>query len=592
MIFLLCLGIPARSPGQEPEPPAPAPGDTLVGELPGELTGTMADSLAEEVFSQIAEELRPPSAGWSWTTHEWDRRQILQSNAMTLLDLLSESVPGFTALRATWFGGPHQALSGVLGPGFVSVSLDGRELTSVDAGQVDLSRISLAEVESVRVRRRADGWVAEVTSVRRSKRSAYSRITGGTGEPGLSRLRLVFSNGVGRDFNLGTSVDLLDVEGDNPSNDFSFWGRVEWLPGGGDAGIELHWMTESVERQVYQAEDFNRREIFLRGRGNLGEHVQAEVFVGRSGLSEDGESVRDISNGGFRLSGGGERAWFRTGFRLWNDPAFPIVDTDLEAGYRLLSWLSLSAGGRLGRWDEFDTAEARAGVAAEIRPLRLTIAADGATGRRGVSYPTLERADSVSFDAGAASLALRLGPFTLTGRGEYQKLERQLPFGAVFDRGQEAGGAVELAIGEVGGDVPIIPLGMILNDVSPIRVRGFWRATEILEGTNVLYLPLQLARGELFWHDSFFEEELEVRASFGLNRRGSMLTPLSPAANAEIVAVSDYTFIDWNLMIRILDVRVYWRFENVNTVEGAADLPGLEFPVRRSVFGVKWEFLN
>jgi len=44
-------------------------------------------------------------------------------------------------------------------------------------------------------------------------------------------------------------------------------------------------------------------------------------------------------------------------------------------------------------------------------------------------------------------------------------------------------------------------------------------------------------------------------------------------------------------MIRILGVRVYWRFENLTAAEGQ-DLPGLPFPVRRSVFGVKWEFLN
>jgi hypothetical protein len=592
LTLLLCVSFPAGAPGQEPDRPTPAPADSVVGELEGELTGTLADSTADERFPHIAGELRPPSEGWSWATHEWDRQAILRSNAMTLLDLLSEAVPGFTALRATWFGGPHQAAVGALGAGFVTVSLDGRELTSVDAGQVDLTRIALAEVESVRVRRRADGWVAELTSLRRSKRTAYSRITGGTGEPGLSRLRLVFGNGIGKHFNLGTSIDLLDAEGDNASSNFNFWGRVEWLPGDGDAGLEFHWMSESVERDVYQPAEFNRREIFLRGRGNLGEHVQAEAFVGRSGLSEGGESVRDFSNGGFRLSGGGDRAWFRTGFRLWNDPIFPILDADLELGYRVLSWLTLSAGGRMGTWDEFDTSEARAGLAAEIRPLGLTITADGATGRRGVSYPTLERTDSVSFDVGAAGLALRLGPFTLSGRGEYQKLNRQLPFGAAFDREQTAGGPVELGIGEVGLDVPLVPLGLVLNEVSPIRVRGFWRTTEIIEGTGVLYLPLQLARGELFWHDSFFGDELEIQGAFGLNRRGSMLTPSSPAAGSDPVAISGYTFVDWNLMIRILDVRVYWRLENLTLQQGAADFPGLPFPLRRSVFGVKWEFLN
>jgi hypothetical protein len=593
LVLLLCLGYAAGLSGQEPErPAAEVVVDTLVVEFEGELTGTLADSTGNERFQQIAEEMRPPSKGWSWSTYEWDRQEILRSNAMTLLDLLSEAVPGFTTLRTTWFGGPHYAVEGALGPGFLSVSVDGRELTSLDAGQVDLTRIALASVESVRVRRRADGWIAEVTTLRREKRSAYSRITGGTGDPGLSRLRLLFSNGVGNNFNLATSIDLLDTGGEHASTDFNFWGRVAWLPGGGDAGLELQWVTESMERDVYSPADLNRTELFIRGRGNLGDHFQAEAFAGTSGLSSEGESVRKVANGGFRLSGEAESGWFRTGFRLWDDPTYPIVDVDLDGGYRFFSWLSLTAGGRLGSWNDFSTSEGRLGVAATVRRLGLTLTADGATGTRGVSYPTLERADSVSFDVAAGALALRLGPFTLSGRGEYQNLSRQLPFGAVFDREQQPGGSVELGLAEGGFVGPIIPLGLVLNDVEPIRLRGFYRYSNVLDGDEALYVPESVARAELFWHDSFFEEELEVSAAFGLNYRDSMLTSPGPGtAGSSTVRVPSYTFVDWNLMIRILGVRVYWRFDNLTAVEGQ-DLPGLPFPVRRSVFGVKWEFLN
>jgi hypothetical protein len=560
--------------------------------LQGELTGTLADSASESAFQQIVEEMRPPAEGWSWSTYEWDRETILRSNAMTLQDLLAEMVPGYTTLRTTWFGGPHYALQGAIGPGFLSVSMDGRELTTLDAGQVDLTRIALAGVESVRVRRRADGWIAEVTTLRREKREAYSRITGGTGDPGLSRLRLLFGNGLGRNFNLGTGIDLLDTGGETPSSDFNFWGRVEWLPTGGDTGLELHWVTESMERTVYSDEELNRTELFARGRGNLGEHLQVEAFAGTSGLSLEGESVRTVANGGFRLSGESNDGWFRSSFRLWDDPSYPVVDADLEGGYRALSWLSLNAGGRIGSWNDFGTSELRAGLAAQVRPLRLTLTADGATGTRGVSYPTLGRADSVSFDLAAGGLALQLGPFTLSGRGEYQKLSRQLPFGAVFDREQEPRGEVELGLAEAGVQGPLIPLGLVLENVSPIALRGFFRYANVLSGEDPLYVPESVARAELFWHDSFFEEELEVSATFGLNYRDAMLTAPSPAAGGTLpVEVPSYGFIDWNLMIRILGVRIYWRYENL-TASSGEDLPGLAFPVRRSVFGVKWEFLN
>jgi len=469
LLLVLCLCSAPGLRAQEPDRPIPeAAPDTLVGELEGELTGTLADSTQQEAFQQIAEEMRPPSEGWSWSTYEWDRDAILRSNAMTLEDLLSDLVPGFTTLRTTWFGGPHYAIQGALGPGFLTVSMDGRELTTLDAGQVDLTRVALASVESVRVRRRADGWVAEVTTLRRKKRTAYSRITGGTGDPGLSRLRLLFSNGMGRSFNLGTSIDLLDTGGENPSTDFNFWGRVEWLPGGGDSGLELHWVSEKMERTVYDAVELTRTELFVRGRGNLGDHFQAEAFAGTTGLSEEGEIVRKVANGGFRLSGDAENGWFRAGFGLWDDPSYPIADLNVDAGYGVLSWLSLNAGGRLGSWNEFGTSEFRAGLAATIQRVGLTLTVDGATGTRGVSYPTLQRADSVTFDVAAGGLALDLGPFALSGRGEYQKLSRQLPFGAVFDREQAPGGAVELGLAEVGLLGPLIPLGLVLKNVEPI----------------------------------------------------------------------------------------------------------------------------
>jgi len=71
-----------------------------------------------------------------------------------------------------------------------------------------------------------------------------------------------------------------------------------------------------------------------------------------------------------------------------------------------------------------------------------------------------------------------------------------------------------------------------------------------------------------------------------------MLAPPAPTSSSSVpVTIPSYGFIDWNLMIRILGVRVYWRFENLSAEQGQ-DVPGALFPVRRSVFGVKWEFLN
>ena len=52
-----------------------------------------------------------------------------------------------------------------------------------------------------------------------------------------------------------------------------------------------------------------------------------------------------------------------------------------------------------------------------------------------------------------------------------------------------------------------------------------------------------------------------------------------------------YTFLDWNMAIRILTVVVYYRYDNI-TGFSASDFSGLSYPGTRSVFGVKWTFLN
>jgi hypothetical protein len=138
----------------------------------------------------------------------------------------------------------------------------------------------------------------------------------------------------------------------------------------------------------------------------------------------------------------------------------------------------------------------------------------------------------------------------------------------------------------------VIPLNLVLEGVEPIAIRGFWRYANVLSGGQPWYLPENVSRAELYWNDSFFEEQLEIHAGFALNYRDAMLVPPSPeAAGASGVQVPSYTFVDWNLMIRVLEVRIYWRLENMTISEGQ-DFVGSPFPIRRSAFGVKWEFLN
>ena len=571
--------------------------DSLVGPLEGPLEGVLADSVEDTRYARLVLPPDLPPTSGSAVVTEWDRDRIVRSNALTLLELLQE-MSGVTPVRALFFGGPAHALTGALGPGFLTVRVDGREATPMDAGQPDLTRFPLAYVQGVRLVRGATGPVVEITTLARERKQAYSRIEGGTGDPGLSRLRLVYDNGLGRSFRAAAAAELLDVDADPSSSDFGFWFNLEWAPGEGGSGLELVYQTESMEREVYEAEKLARSELLLRGRLALGSALLLEAHGGRTTWKPDDPLAeepadRSVASGGVALAGRWDRAWARVEATAWDGAAYPAVQAGLEGGVRVLGPLHVDAAGRFGSWDDFGTSEVRGGLGLDL-PLGFALRAQAATGTRGVSYPAFERADSLGFDALTGRLDFRGGPFHLYGAAELQSLDRQLPFGASFDRYQQPGGPADVTSLEGGGDLPILPLSWIARGVSPIRVRGFFRYNSWESDQSVLYLPQYLGRGEVGFGDEFFDGNLEVRLGVGVNYRSSMRTASADAPTtetAETGAVPAYTFLDWNMEIRVMTVLIYFRFDNMSRA-AASDLPGLAFPVTRSAFGVKWEFLN
>jgi len=624
VLTVLAVLVHAARPAQaqETDPPAPADStradslvadsvaidslavagaDSLIGPLEQPLVGTLQDSTVDESYALLAAPPDLPLTGNSSAIIDIDRDRILQSNALSLLELLEEQ-PGFTPLRATWFGGPHQVMSGGMGPAFLTVRVNGREVTTMDGGQPDLTRFPLAYLQRVRLVRGSAGWVVELTTLAREQRDAYSRIEGGTGDPGLSRLRLVFDNGLGRSFRVAASADLVDASGEHPSNDFDFFGLLEWVPGEGQSGLALTYESESVERDVYLPVSLRRTELFLRAQVELGSSLRLDAFGGQTGWKqEDDQSVvetepddRSVVSTGATLHADWDRFWSRAALVAWMSDYHPDLQLDGDIGGRVIGPLSIDAGLRFAAWNYFDALEVRGGVAIDL-PLDLTLRALGSTGTRGVSYPTVERVDSLAFDQFTGRLDFDRPTLSLYGLVEHQNLDRQLPFRSVFDRYQTASeNPIQITSFEVGGDVPLIPLSWLLTDVSPIRLGGFWRYQSVDAPLDAMYTPKYLIRGVLGFEDEFFDGNLGVNLGLGVKYRGTMGAPSIDAATEEssvLVAIPDYTFLDWNMAIRILSVIVYYRYDNINGI-AAYDFPELQFPNTRSIFGVKWTFLN
>lgn len=575
--------------------------DSLVGAVPDSLVGVIGDSVAvpdDSMFARLAAPLRPAADSLPGDAIVWDRDRIRRSNATTLGELLAEMTRGSALLRADYFGGPHHVLDGPLGPASLDVRIDGRPFVPMIGSQSDLSQILIATIDEVRVERRAAGYVVDLARLRRTDRRAYSRIEAGNGDPDLNTLRLVFANGLGRSFTVRAGFELFDAG--NPESDLQgFSGAFAWLPGGGTSGVELSYEQRSFDRSERFDEMGGVRRLALHGRLGLGEHLRLGGWLGQSQRDVDGveggASGREdgVPHGGVRLDGLWENGWATALGRVTDGDPLATTEATLDGGFRPLAWLTLTAGGTLGTWEDFDAGEWRVGAEVRVPVGELRIHAEASSGTRGVPYVASDgiRSASMEFDAQSAGVSGRVGPFRLGGRIARQWVDRQLGFGTGFDPPGTIGEEAEVIGLEGSAEIPVLPLSWLWDELAPIRLRGFVRHNSIESTARPLYVPENLVRGQVFFEDSFFEDDLGVRIGVGLDRRDAWLAPAAGVAPGSAVAVAERTGWDFDLGIRIVGVLLFWRYDNIpGYLE--EDLPGFEFAPRRQVFGIRWEFFE
>ena len=590
----LLLAVPGRVAAQEPVPADTVRADTVRADTAIAISDSVRQLLEEVPTAQRIQAFPDRLLGAGSEADlalDCDLACIQNSPAFTLVELLLEQVPGFTPLRAGYFGGQHYGLHGPFGPGFLRVLLDGRELPSLEAGGADVLRISLAYVERVRVYRRPDGFVIDVSGKRQAERTAYSRITGGTGSPDLQLLNAIFANRLGRAFTLGAAFDLLDARIPTGKNDtFDFWGRFSWMPGSNDSGLQFEYRNQSVNRSAADTTSLGRQEMLLRGRFNLTEIVQLEALVNRASLKQEDSLVRRVDQVGVKARAKPGRGTVAVEMQLLGGGAYPKVGGLVSGGYRITEQILVDGEARYSKWDNFTTSEVRLAAQAGVRlGVPLTLRADAAKGIRGVPRPTRESADSVSFDAFSASAEVELGPFDLSGRYSIQNLARQMPFVAAFDSLLEDGPAADVSAWEVGLTGPILPLSWISESLEPLRLSGNWRRHLLTPGETPLYVPQDLMRGQVMFHNTFFAGNLEVWVTGKAVRRSATLS--AQTGSLEGLILPAYTWFGGHLMIKIGDFRLFYKLENPTGVE-VSEIGGVLFPASVSAFGVRWEFFN
>lgn len=596
------------------------PGDTVRADPAADTLPAAQDTAV--AVPDTGARLRPlpklPSGegGFAVRRLECDRACLLDHNALVLMDVLEREMPGLTMLRGSYFAGPHHVLTGAAGPGFTEVRVDGRPLPSLAGGQVELARIPVTRLDRLHVSETPTGVVVETAPVRRDEPRAYSRISAGTGSPDINRIHGLFTNGLGQHLEVTTGIDLLNTAGQGTGGDrFDFWGSMAWIPGDGDAGVELQWRNQSLDRRGLDTASVDRRELHLVGRGKVADEIWLTVSAGNSrrelsasgadGTEDAQPLVTEVDLASLDLRAGSGARRVTAGVEARDGPGQPSLRGRLAGGYPVLEDVRLSGGVSASRWEAFDGWSVQAGLV--YRPdlgVDLEVGAGAATGVRGVARPLEERADSLTFSQAQGRASAKFGPVSLALRGQVQDLSRRLPFGGSLDAALSPGPGVTVGSVEGTVDVPLIPLGWLLGgDVEPIRLVGTWRHQEVLEeaeGTTPdtagevpvpadLYLPAEQGRVAALFQDRFFQGDLEVQAELAARHRSAM-TSFAPT-DGTTGSVSGWTTADWNLMLKIKDVRIWWRVDNTRSAPWE-DLVGVVRPLRRNVFGVKWEFYN
>jgi hypothetical protein len=647
---LFCAAASVPCPARAQQQPLPAPRDTLPrprrDTIPGrrdtltvpippeqQAHDTLPDKSARD--SVPADSARPapnfptwpepPSGSWSgsWTL---TRADLDHYQGMSLLELL-ERVPGILVLRTGTVGQPAAISQAALGGGRLRVFMDGYELLPISYGTVDVQQISLADLQSLRVERGPAGIRVDVSTFRLEDRRPFAQVEAGDGDFSSRTLRGFFARVFGGGSVFQGTYDLEDTGGFarvQPFTSTTFGARYS-RTFGPDRGVQIEYRRVSVDRDEIGTgaatgtgnifsfpESTDRTDLVLRGRARLAGGLWVDAFAGRSRREPAGTD--SVTIGGAATQLGGRAALtvplgdLSAEARLvrGDDRTFSPDETDLQARADLhpLPWLaasgqvrSLTLAGVTGLETE---ASARVGPAAGFtffgtlaagkRPVRWV--RDSTFTRRtfgglGGGTPAEVAESTHVFGTATESLTgLRLGgewnhgTILLGGAAVRLDPEQVASFGLGFDSiPRPVGGAATDGV-EAYASLPLY--------FHWLRFDGWY--TRLNDTADRPYLPLDYGSGSVQYHNTFFTGNLEPTARIEGVVRGPAAVP--DQAGGFTARTQRYALFNFFLQIRIIDVRVFVRAENLLSRRTAVDVPPYFLPGTRTIYGFRWFFRN
>lgn len=548
----------------------------------------------------------------------FDREEMLRAPVSNLADLLSR-VPGLMAFRTGLALQPEavNAWGGV--GGRVEILRDGFPLDPLEGSVFDVSRISLIEVEEVVVERRPDLLRIHLYSAQPTDARAYSRVEAGIGEPEVQSFRGLFLAPRFLIGPLSLAVERVDTDGqgrDEPADVFVGWAR--WGVLGENRGVQVELWQNSANREPespWPAKHI-RQDIILRARNRFFPGVVAEVYAGQSKLEVESLTVVDDTTDtprlerstrqfGVRLLAQRDPFWLDGALRYRSEEYLPQIETTVDAGATLVGGrLDVDAGVTRGSWrDIVATTSLRAHAA--LRPLPFVEAfAEVERGRRGLPVfpdlrplPTTGEGEPPPEPRVSGTMRSDVSALRVGGRVDWRRFDVGA---ALVDMEVDSVAAFALPFDTAFRSLPG-GNGRALEAFGRIDVARFWGGWLYLEGswqnwfegTGWPYRPtVRGVAGAGFHISPLPSGNLEVRGRAWIDRRGETLYPVIGEDGAPAFAtLPERSVIVSDLMIRIIDVRIFARFEDWRG-EDITDIPGRTINGPRLFYGVKWHFWN
>ena len=580
---------------------------------PDSLEGRV-DSLATEVVTlpRMAPGTGPSYAAGVWV---WERRTLESTRAITLSELVG-LVPGIISLRGGDYGTPVGVSSFGVGGGRVRVVWDGFDWVPLDGAVPDLSRISLAGLDEVRVERHPGELLIEIRSKEPTSSEPATVVHVGTGDLGTNVVRGVFAHPNILAGALTFSLDRVDTRGPGLSAAGSLSGvSLRYALRRSERGgivAEIRRLTPQTDVSGYPSK-LKRNDWNLRGRWRFTEGLIGEAFWGASSLSGEADDpvagIIDARRPQFGLRTSYERGglWGKGSAHLYSGDGLQNDAYEFAVGVNRSQVVSVDGSLRMERWEGTGASSWRA-RAQSISLAGVSLFASYEDGMRGAPYVPEYEEYLLSLVPGSSILPSS----TVSTQAPTPRFTN--------NTGIRVGGMVvlgnsTLAAARITTENDITrPLGLLLDrrgmSVEGGKRKGYGLMTSLslpvpgfkMEGTyqawdeEGIYLPKHSWQGALTYYGLFKESKnLEVWGTVGMTGRDSMLLPIlsvdgDPTSELARAPLFEYWFAF--VQVRIVTVNVFIRWENLTGKRDNFDFPDRLQPRFRTLYGVRWTMNN